>query len=105
MTRAQWSLVAVAAFGVQRLASSGKKTDEAESKLMKDKPTAATSEPRRLEMPPAPAATEQLAQRIRDGQGPKVKVYDKTAPSQRPVAVPTPEMQRSRERAAPAPTR
>lgn len=51
------------------------------------------------------AATEKLAQRIRDGQTPKVKVYDKAAPSQRPVTMPTPELQRSRERAAPAPTR
>jgi len=51
------------------------------------------------------AATEQLAQRIRDGQVPRVKVYDKTAPSQRPAVVPTPEIQRSRERAAPAPAR
>jgi Large polyvalent protein-associated domain 7 len=51
------------------------------------------------------AATEKLAQRIRDGQAPKVKVYDKAAPSQRPVAVPTPEMQRTRDRAAPAPVR
>jgi len=45
------------------------------------------------------AAAEKLAQRIRDGQAPKVKVYDKTAPSQRPV--PVPEVQRARERAAP----
>lgn len=51
------------------------------------------------------AATEKLAQRIRDGQAPKVKVYDKAAPSQRPVVTPTPEMQRSRDRAAPAPVR
>jgi hypothetical protein len=51
------------------------------------------------------AATEKLAQRIREGQVPKVKVYDKAAPSQRPVVVPTPETQRSRDRAAPAPVR
>ena len=51
------------------------------------------------------AATEKLAQRTRDGQVPKVKVYDKTAPSQRPVVVPTPELQRSRDRSAPAPVR
>lgn len=51
------------------------------------------------------AATEKLAQRIREGQAPQVKVYDKAAPSQRPVAVPTPELQRTRERAAPSPTR
>lgn len=51
------------------------------------------------------AATEKLAQRVRDGQVPKVKVYDKAAPSQRPVVMPTPEMQRTRDRAAPAPVR
>jgi len=39
------SLVAVAAFTVQRVSASGKKADEAESKLVKDKPTAATAEP------------------------------------------------------------
>ncbi len=56
------SLVAVAAFTIQRVSASGKKTDEAESKLVKDKPTAATSEPRRLEMPPpAPAASAAVA--------------------------------------------
>jgi hypothetical protein len=47
------------------------------------------------------AATEKLAQRIRDGQAPKIKVYDKAAPSQRPVVMPVPEVQRTRERAAP----
>ena len=47
------------------------------------------------------AAAEKLGQRIRDGQAPKVKVYDKAAPSQRPVPAPLPEQQRSRERAAP----
>jgi Large polyvalent protein-associated domain 7 len=47
------------------------------------------------------AATEKLAQRVRDGQVPRVKVYDKAAPSQRPIVVPTPEAQRTRERAAP----
>lgn len=47
------------------------------------------------------AATEKLAERIRNGQTPKVKVYDKSAPSQRPTVVPKQEQQRSRERAAP----
>ena len=51
------SLVAVAAFAIQRFSASGKSADEAGSKLVKDKPTAATSEPRKLEMPPAPTAT------------------------------------------------
>jgi hypothetical protein len=40
-----------------------------------------------------------------EGQAPRIKVYDKAAPSQRPAAVPTPELQRSRERPAPAPAR
>jgi hypothetical protein len=48
------------------------------------------------------AATEKLAQRVRDGQVPKVKVYDKNAPSQRTAVVPAQERQRTRERAAPA---
>ncbi|HEY1393731.1 MAG TPA: LPD7 domain-containing protein [Methylibium sp.] len=50
------------------------------------------------------AATEKLAQRMREGRAPKVKVYDKAAP-QRPVIVPTPELQRSRDWAAPASVR
>lgn len=48
------SLVAVAAVTIQRFSASGKKPDEAESRLARDRPTAATSEPRRLDMPPAP---------------------------------------------------
>jgi type IV secretion system protein VirB10 len=45
------SLVAVAAFSVQRFMGSGKKGDSAESKRAGDRPTAASSEPRKLEMP------------------------------------------------------
>lgn len=55
------SMVAVAAYTVQRVSASGKKADDAESKLVKDKPSAATSEPRRLEMPPAPTASAAVA--------------------------------------------
>ena len=51
------------------------------------------------------AAAEQLAQRLREGRAPQVKVFDKAAPSQRPAVVTTPEPQRSRDRAAPAPSR
>lgn len=47
------------------------------------------------------AATERLAQRTREGQSLKVKVYDASAPSQRETRAPIPEVQRSRERAAP----
>ena len=46
-------------------------------------------------------AAENLAQRLREGQTVKVKVFDRAAPSQRPVVVPTPGVQRTRERAAP----
>jgi hypothetical protein len=48
------------------------------------------------------AAAEKLAQRIRDGQNPRVRIYDKNAPSQRPAVVPQQDQQRTRERAAPA---
>ena len=48
------------------------------------------------------AAAEKLAQRIRDGQMPKVRIYDKNAPSQRPAVVPQQDQQRTRERATPA---
>jgi hypothetical protein len=47
------------------------------------------------------AAAEKLEQRIRAGQTPKVKIYDPAVPSQRPVVIPTPEKQRTRDRAAP----
>lgn len=50
------------------------------------------------------AATEKLAERVRDGHAPKVKVYDKAAPSQR-RDVPTPEPQRGRDRPTPGPVR
>ena len=52
------SLVVVAAFTIQRFSASGKKADNTESKLVSDRPTAATGEPRRLEIPlPAAAAS------------------------------------------------
>jgi hypothetical protein len=47
------------------------------------------------------ATTEKLAQRTREGQSIKIKVFDKAAPSQRTVVAPTSEVQRTRERAAP----
>lgn len=48
------------------------------------------------------AAEQKLAQRIREGQISKVKLYDKNAPSQRPAVAPQQEPQRNRERATPA---
>jgi type IV secretion system protein VirB10 len=54
------SLVAVSAFSIQRFAAKGKKTAEADSQLVSDRPTAAAKEPRRLDMPllaASPAAT------------------------------------------------
>jgi len=55
------SLVAVSAISIQRFTASGKKADDGESKRVSDRPTAATTEPRRLEMPPAPTASAAAA--------------------------------------------
>ena len=49
------TLIVIAAFTIQKFAASGKKPDE-ESKRVSDRPTAATAEPRRLEMPVIAAA-------------------------------------------------
>jgi type IV secretion system protein VirB10 len=51
------SIIAVAAFGIVRLTGSGKKADDAETKLASNRPSAATTEPRKLEMPAAHAAS------------------------------------------------
>ena len=52
------SLVAVSAFSAQRFIASHKKAEDGDSKLVSDRPSAATADPRRLEMPaPAVAAT------------------------------------------------
>jgi type IV secretion system protein VirB10 len=68
------SLAVVAAFTVQRFAASGKKADDAESKRVSDRPTAATTEPRRLEIPrPAPAASAAAA------TGPRIPAIVPTA--------------------------
>jgi len=48
------------------------------------------------------AAAENLASRIRNGETHRVKVYDKSAPSQQPVRTPVREVQRERERGAPS---
>ena len=51
-------LVVVAAFAIQRFSASGKKAEDTESRLAGNRPSAATAEPRRLEMPiPAVAAS------------------------------------------------
>jgi Large polyvalent protein-associated domain 7 len=47
------------------------------------------------------AATEKLAQRVRDGQTLQVKVYDQAAPSHRSMPGPNRELSRTRERATP----
>ena len=54
------SLVAVSALSIQRFASSGKKADEGESKRVGDRPTAATAEPRRLDMSAAAASSPRI---------------------------------------------
>ena len=50
------SLVAVSAVSLQRFAASGKAPDDASSTRVGDRPSAAGAEPRRLEMPSAPAS-------------------------------------------------
>ena len=47
------------------------------------------------------AATEQLAQRLKTGPAPQVRLYDKSAPSQRQPAPAVPDPQRQNERPAP----
>lgn len=49
------SLIVVAAFTIQRFAASGKKSDD-DSKRVGDRPMAASTEPRRLELPTFTAA-------------------------------------------------
>jgi type IV secretion system protein VirB11 len=56
------SLVVVAAFTIQRFASSGKKPEDEASKLVSNRPAATSTEPRRLEVPlPAAAASTPAA--------------------------------------------
>jgi type IV secretion system protein VirB10 len=64
------SLAAVSAFTIHRFSLSGTRADDADSKLMKEKPTAASAEPRKLEMPPTQA---------RVANTPKVPALDATA--------------------------
>ena len=54
------SLVAVSAFSIQRFASIGKKADDGESKRVGDRPTAATTDPRRLDMTAAAASSPRV---------------------------------------------
>jgi type IV secretion system protein VirB10 len=67
------SLVVVAAFTIQRFSASGKKADDGESKRLSDRPTAATTEPRRLEMPFATAAASAVP------SGPRIPAIVPTA--------------------------
>ena len=51
------SIIAVAAFGLARLGSGSKKTEDAQTKLASDRPVATTAEPRKLDMPMPLAAS------------------------------------------------
>ena len=55
------SMIAVAAVSIQRFTSSGHKVDSDESRRVSDRPTAATAEPRKLEMPTLPASGAAVA--------------------------------------------
>jgi type IV secretion system protein VirB10 len=106
------SLVVVSAFSIQRFAAGGKKPDDGDPKRIGDRPAAATSEPRKLEMPatataittasaPAPTspripaliATPEEAEPIgvrRTGQGPAPSSGTKvTRPEDAPVMLVT----------------
>ena len=97
------SLVAVSAFSIQRFASSGKKADDGESKRVGDRPTAATAEPRRLDMTAVAASSPRIpalvptAQEVADpigvrrtGQGPPAAGGVKpTLPEDAPVLLVT----------------
>ncbi len=51
------SLIAILGLTVQRVVASGKKSSDTESRLVRDRPTAASAEPRKLDLPPSPGAT------------------------------------------------
>ena len=51
------SLIVVSVTGIQRFALSGRKADRDDSKLLRDKPAAAATEPRKLEMPATPSSS------------------------------------------------
>jgi len=67
------TVVVAAGVTIQSFVSSGKKGDEADSKLVRDKPAAASAEPRRLEMPSAPTASAAVA------TGPRIPALTPTA--------------------------
>jgi len=50
------SMIAVAAFSIQRFAASGRTGEESQSSLVSNRPMTASKEPRRLEMPARPIA-------------------------------------------------
>ena len=54
------SLVAVSAFSIQRFAASSKKAGDGESKRVGDRPSAATAEPRRLDMTAVAASSPRI---------------------------------------------
>jgi type IV secretion system protein VirB10 len=54
-------LIGLSALAIQRFTFGGKQSDEAETKRVSDRPTAATAEPRRLELPAPPVAVTQAS--------------------------------------------
>jgi type IV secretion system protein VirB10 len=54
-------VVGASAFSIQRFAASGKRPEDTETKRVGDRPAAASTEPRRLEMPALPAASATAA--------------------------------------------
>ena len=75
------SLVAAAALSIQRLTDSGKKDDEADSKRASDRPAAASTEPRRLEIPPPTTPNAAVA------TTPRIPALIPTAEEAEPIGV------------------
>ncbi len=75
------TLVTAAALSIQRLTGSGKKADEADSKRASDRPAAASTEPRRLEMPPPPTPNAAVA------TTPRIPALIPTAEEAEPIGV------------------
>ena len=71
------TLVVVAGFTIQKFAASGKKDEDAGSKLVSNRPTAATAEPRRLEVPVPMLAT--AAASTPTAAGPRIPAIVPTA--------------------------
>lgn len=73
------SLASVAALSIHRFGTSAKKSDDAAPKALSDKPAAAGAEPRKLELPPAPAHAPAAASPAAPSSAPRIPALVPTA--------------------------